>query len=406
MKKVLNFKSIITLLFTFTLSAVIDSQNTSRVPTKYYDPGVIIGGITWATRNVGEPGTFAARPESSGMFYQWGSNVGWSATDPLVSSNGGRSWVDIDSPGEKWTSANDPCPAGWRIPTGYEMSILIGSGHSWTSNYNNTGVAGRLFGTAPNRIFTPAAGVRNYSNDNTGKLGYSGSDFGVWCNTIEVFLKVENDDTYVSQVSKHTGLNVRCVKLDKQMGMSSTDDKGVTIGGVVWATRNVDKPGTFAARPENPGMFYQWNIRVGWNADELINSNGERTWNEYQSPLMKWETANDPCPAGWRIPTEEELKTLINIDSVWTGDGRLFGNFPNQIFLPAAGHLYSSKFYKLRHQGTGVGTYTASTKPYIKPGDNSLDDKAVCSLTFYNERIYAYFWWPYREAISVRCVKK
>ncbi len=40
----------------------------------------------------------------------------------------------------------------------------------------------------------------------------------------------------------------------------------VLINGVLWATRNVDAPGTFAASPESTGMFYQWNSRIAWSA--------------------------------------------------------------------------------------------------------------------------------------------
>jgi len=38
-----------------------------------------------------------------------------------------------------------------------------------------------------------------------------------------------------------------------------TYDEGVVINGVKWATRNVAAPGTFAANPQDAGMFYQWN---------------------------------------------------------------------------------------------------------------------------------------------------
>ena len=44
---------------------------------------VIINGVKWATCNVDAPGTFAAAPESAGMFYQWNRKIGWSATDPM-----------------------------------------------------------------------------------------------------------------------------------------------------------------------------------------------------------------------------------------------------------------------------------------------------------------------------------
>ena len=50
-----------------------------------FSEGVLINGVRWATSNVDMPGTFAANPEDAGLFYQWGSNVGWSSTDPCVS---------------------------------------------------------------------------------------------------------------------------------------------------------------------------------------------------------------------------------------------------------------------------------------------------------------------------------
>jgi len=120
--------------------------------------------------------------------------------------------------------------------------------------------------------------------------------------------------------------------------------QGVVINGITWATRNVDKPGTFAANPESPGMFYQWNTKVGWSAtDPMINSNGGTTWNNNPTPLplTTWEKQNDPCPIGWRVPTLGEFVNLINTGSVWTTCnsvyGRLFGVEPNQLFFPAAG---------------------------------------------------------------------
>ena len=57
--------------------------------------------------------------------------------------------------------------------------------------------------------------------------------------------------------------------------LSLVEDPGVLINGVRWATRNVDAPGTFTTAPENAGMLYQWNRRVGWsNSEPMVNSNG------------------------------------------------------------------------------------------------------------------------------------
>jgi len=41
----------------------------------------------------------------------------------------------------------------------------------------------------------------------------------------------------------------------------------------------VDAPGTFAAKPEDAGMLYLWNRKIGWSdSAQLINSNGGTTW--------------------------------------------------------------------------------------------------------------------------------
>ena len=126
--------------------------------------------------------------------------------------------------------------------------------------------------------------------------------------------------------------------------------QGVTINGVTWATCNVDKPGIFAANPEDAGMFYQWNRKVGWSAtDPLVNSDGGTTWNpDLETGITGWEKANDPCPAGWRVPTLEEMKNLLyatdRVNEEWTTvtgiDGRKFTDNENgmSIFLPAAGY--------------------------------------------------------------------
>jgi uncharacterized protein (TIGR02145 family) len=69
--------------------------------------------------------------------------------------------------GTTWTYVNDPCPAGWRIPTESELLSLLRSGNAWTTR---NGVFGRLFGTTPNQIFLPAAGLRYGSGDYYGNL--------------------------------------------------------------------------------------------------------------------------------------------------------------------------------------------------------------------------------------------
>jgi len=118
---------------------------------------------------------------------------------------------------------------------------------------------------------------------------------------------------------------------------------GVVINGIKWATRNVDKPGTFAAKPEDPGMFYQWNSKKAWAVT------GDATdWDDALPEGDTWERLNDPSPEGWRIPTLDELKKLSDPDKVsieWTTRNGINGRKSTDkatghtLFMPAVGSL-------------------------------------------------------------------
>jgi len=142
----------------------------------------------------------------------------------------------------------------------------------------------------------------------------------------------------------------------------------VWINGICWATRNVDMPGNFAANPEDAGMFYQWNRNIGWSiTDPMINSNGGTTWDSSIPPGTEWESANDPSPPGYRVPSGEEIQTLLNttyVTQVWTTEngktGRRFTDIAtgSSIFLPAAGFRFSHGALNLD------GTYYWSSTQY------------------------------------------
>ena len=132
--------------------------------------------------------------------------------------------------------------------------------------------------------------------------------------------------------------------------LSLTSDNGVTINGVKWATRNVDKPGTFTAKVGDMGMYYRWNSKVGWsNKEPLTASDGKSTWDRYwdQSGVTTWSRANDPCPPGWRMPSRSEFSNLFS--SAWVSVGRTgdsmfgvrLGSGSNTVFLPYPGFVAS-----------------------------------------------------------------
>jgi hypothetical protein len=134
----------------------------------------------------------------------------------------------------------------------------------------------------------------------------------------------------------------------------------VVTPGLQWATRNVDLSTStgFADHPIDAGMFFQWNRNVGWSVTGTLrrwcrtaNDWEDAPWDGTEAPGTAWYDENNPCPDGWRLPTEQELRDLMAIGSVWLDEdaaavagfgcqtGRLFGidTYPNQIFLPAVG---------------------------------------------------------------------
>jgi uncharacterized protein (TIGR02145 family) len=179
-------------------------------------PGVMINGVCWAKTNVDAPKTFATNPEDYGMFYQWDHNdVGWSATIPGSGVAIGG-WPTGISSNKTWQPDNDPCPAGWRVPTQEELDNLVtnyavnGTGILATLN----GISGRYFTQGTNTIFLPAVGYRSNSN---GALTAQGVGGFYWSNT-------QSDATYAyylyfSSYSffatyeryKAHGLSIRCV---------------------------------------------------------------------------------------------------------------------------------------------------------------------------------------------------
>ena len=144
-----------------------------------------------------------------------------------------------------------------------------------------------------------------------------------------------------------------------------TFDEGVIINGVKWATRNVAAPGTFAANPEDVGMYYQWNREIAWAS----NGDDETGWDNTVPDGATWEKDNDPSPAGWHVPTFGDFKKLLDINKVsseWTTingiTGRRFTDEASgkSVFLPATGYRYRTDG-KLNNAGLD-GNYWSSVQ--------------------------------------------
>jgi len=180
-----------------------------------YDVGVAINGIKWATRNVDMPSTFAAKPESAGMFYQWNRKVGWSSSNPIVNSNGGNVWNDSNPNGTVWTKANDPCPQGWRVPTIEELQTLLATDKVTSKWITQNDVNGYKFTdkTIGNTLFLPAVGFRGNSDGTLDGVGLHGF---YWSSThtyeyASYNLSFISDAVSTSNDHCNYGSSVRCV---------------------------------------------------------------------------------------------------------------------------------------------------------------------------------------------------
>jgi len=105
-------------------------------------------------------------------------------------------------------TANDPCPAGWRVPTNAEFKNLVDSGSDWDPLKE-----GRYFGSGTQRVFFPAAGLRAYKDvllGNVGSYGY------YWSSTPNYSSKAysmgfDSGDANAYGNYRSFGFSVRCV---------------------------------------------------------------------------------------------------------------------------------------------------------------------------------------------------
>lgn len=235
---------------------------------------------------------------------------------------------------------------------------------------------------------------------------------------------------------------VSCDDSDKEPTITNSVD-GVVINGVRWATCNVAAPGQFATNPEDAGMFYQWDDTIGWSSIntnkgpltineilyedvnytlgfyrnsslvdtawiDIVPPGSVTSWNDtykdthistdtISGDTVQWASINNICPDGWRLPTKEEIQSLINSGYNWTTVngvyGCIFGSDNNAIFLPAVGYRSSfdgsllnsaSGYYWTKDQVGGVNPHL-----FIQKGGVSLGNKQL----------------KLGDALSIRCVK-
>ena len=131
-----------------------------------------IGGIKWATYNVG-----AEKPTDAGLYFQWGDRKGYTFDEVGKIKMFNRQSYKHDN-GKCFTKYNgfdkkrvldlrdDGAFAymgqGWRVPTREDFRCLVESTtHRWTDSYQDSGIPGMVFTDITDNtkeLFFPAAG--------------------------------------------------------------------------------------------------------------------------------------------------------------------------------------------------------------------------------------------------------
>ena len=203
----------ITVTADITYTAIFAANpNGNESGHEYVELGL---SVKWATCNVG-----ATKPEEYGDYFAWGetepkTTYNWSTykwcngndnTQTKYNTSSEYGTVDNKTVLEL---ADDAARANWggawRMPTDAEWTELRENcTWTWTSDYNGTGVAGRIVTSKinGNSIFLPAAGVRD--DRDFGLLG-AGDYGGYWSSSLDA--DYPSDAWYVYFLSGNVGRN-------------------------------------------------------------------------------------------------------------------------------------------------------------------------------------------------------
>ena len=179
-------------------------------------------GKIWMDKNLGAASvaTSSSDAASYGDLYQWGRKddghqirTSATAAGPVAAGAEGANFItSITIPndwlstqdGNRWygeLSVNDPCPAGYRVPSGSEWQA---ERNTWATK-NNAG--------AFTALKLPVAGYRHFIN---GALGNLGSTGGYWSSTVSGTyarrLGFSSSDATMYSLPRAYGFSVRCIK--------------------------------------------------------------------------------------------------------------------------------------------------------------------------------------------------
>ena len=191
-----------------------DNKNTHNGHA-FVDLG-LPSGLLWATCNVG-----ASSPEKTGLYFAWGETTGYTAEqvkdkERLFSKRTYKAKKICTDLSLEQDAAHAYMGGKWRMPTKVEIDELTNPNYTtstWTTDYNGTGVAGRVItsNNNGNSIFLPASGYCDGSSViDTGLCG----DYWLssWISELYTwYLGFFSGYFYIERICRYYGFSVRGV---------------------------------------------------------------------------------------------------------------------------------------------------------------------------------------------------
>jgi len=364
-----------------------DTNNITQIKDVLSETGNI-----WMDRNLGATrvATSSTDSEAYGDLFQWGRfadghqkrtsdttsvnattevpNLGntWDG-EFILESVSPLDWLDPqdDNLWQGISGVNNPCPSGYRIPTIAEHSAEL---NLFPTNDN--------LGAFNSVLKYPSPGYRSIF---TGEIQFPSIRGAVWSSTISSTSTqyLNYGDTYLNTRAnvRAYGFSVRCIKDLPSLYAEGTVFCNeptkivpvVSLTGKTWMDRNLGASQRATSLTDNLayGDLYQWgrfadghqcrdSDTTSTNATTFVNQVGTPWYGKFitedQSPY-NWLTTpedelwqgedgvNNPCPDGFRVPTEAEL----NAERLSWGDNNSAGAFASPLKLLFSGFRdYSS----------------------------------------------------------------
>jgi uncharacterized protein (TIGR02145 family) len=280
------------------------------------------------------------------------------------------------------------------VPTNAEYTALLTA--STETLGTSGGINGLTFTSTNGTLFFPIAGFRFGSGSHQPSLGRYWSSTESSATNAYVLVFSSAEPATMAGGEKYYARPIRCVRPYVTVAKNPVGEVLVegTYRTVYWAKSNVGTTvKTFESAATNYGGYFLW------DDDTPYTYTGGTNPPETQSSSTYWQSINNPCPAGWEVPTLQDIVDLLaaSTTKTWGASGGINGitytSSKGTLFFPAGGWRKATSA-----EQTTIGHYWSS-------GQSSNDATQAYRLSFtstnpgYTATSYKSF------AFTLRCVR-